>query len=310
MLKWRLAATAVGTIAALAAPVAAASASGSHASGDVAASTKTNALTAMHGEAYAYAKYSAFAGQASRTGKTSLARLFTRTADVELSDHFAEEARIASLVDSDQANLNDAITGETTEATTMYPGFAAQATAEGCTAAADLFTEIAADEAVHAASYTSALASLNDASTTVPEPQVADPVTITASAPACSGQTLANLLEAMHGEAFAQAKYNLYADHAIKTGHPEIAKLFRGTATIELREHFAGEAVLAGLVGTNEANLKAAIAGETYEAKTMYPDFSRQAAAAGDRSAARKFWTIGREEGSHSRAFAAAVHRL
>lgn len=311
MLKWRLTATAVGVIAVMAAPVAAASASGHHASGsDVAASTKANALTAMNGEAFAYAKYSAFAGQAARTGKSSVARLFTRTAKVELSDHFAEEAKVAGLVGSDQANLTDAITGETDEATTMYPGFAAVATAEGCTVAADLFTEIAADEAVHAAAYKTALASLSDASVTVPAPQVVDPVTIMASSPACSGQTQVNLLAAMHGEAFAQAKYNLYADHAARTGHPAIAKLFRGTATVELTEHFAGEAVLAGLVGSNRTNLKTAIAGETYETKTMYPAFSREAAAAGDRAAARMFWTIGREEGAHAHAFAAALHRL
>ncbi len=312
MLKRKLAGVALGVIAVIATPTASASASGPRppVGSEVAASTKANALTAMHGEAFAYAKYNAFAGEAARTGKTSVARLFTRTAKVELGDHFAAEAKVASLVGSDQANLADAIAGETYEATTMYPGFAAQATAEGCTAAADLFTEIAADEAVHAAGYTAALASLNDANVTVPAPQVVDPVTIIRSTPAYSGQTLTNLLDAMHGEAFANAKYNLYADHAAKTGHPAIAKLFRGTAQVELREHFAGEAVLAGLVGSNRTNLKTAITGETYETKTMYPDFAYQAAKAGDRQAARLFWEIGREEGSHAHAFTAALHRV
>lgn len=65
----------------------------------------------------------------------------------------------------------------------------------------------------------------------------------------------------------------------------------------------------AHLVGTNKANLKTAIAGETYEAATMCPDFAAQAAAAGDRAAARKFWKAGRQENSHAHAFAAALRR-
>jgi len=305
MLNWKLAGIALGVIAVIAAPTASASAGS-----DVASSTKANALTAMHGEAFAYAKYSAYAGQAARTGKTTVAKLFTRTAGVELGDHYASEAKVAGLVGSDQANLRDAIKGETYETTIMYPRFAAQAKKDRCTAAAKLFTEIAKDEAGHAAAYKTALRSLSNTNVTVPAPQVVVPVTITRSTPACSGQTLTNLLDAMHGEAFAYAKYNLYADHAQQTGHRSIAKLFRGTAPVELREHFAGEAVLAGLVGSNRANLTDAITGETYEAKTMYPGFAHKAAKAGDRHAARLFSEIANDEAGHAAAFTAARHRL
>lgn len=309
MYTWKHLAIAAGTIALTCASIPVASAAPTHHDRTVAASTKANALTAMHGEAFAYAKYTAFAGQAARTGKRSVAKLFLKTASVELNDHFADEAVIAGLVGSDAANLADAIAGETYEATTMYPAFAATATAEGCTVAADLFTEIAADEAVHAAAYQTALTSLSDASVSVPAPQVADVETIVKSDPACTGQTLTNLLDAMHGEAFAQAKYRLYATHAAKTGHPAIAALFAGTAKVELTEHFAGEGVLAGLVGTNAANLTAAISGETYEATVMYPDFASQAKAVGDRAAAHEFWTAGRQEASHARAFTKALRR-
>lgn len=308
MLHWKpVTATLVG-IAAICAPAATASATPPPAA-EVAASTKANALTAMHGEAFAYAKYTAFAGQAARTGTPSISALFTRTAKVELTEHFADEAVIAGLVGSDAANLTDAIAGETYEATTMYPGYAAQAAADGCTGAAELFTEIAADEADHAAAYTQALASLTDPSVAVPEAPALDPVTVLATAPACSGQTQTNLEDAMHGEAFAHAKYRLFADHAQQSGLPQVAALFGGIAQVELREHLAGEAVLAGLVGTNKANLKTAIAGETYEATTMYPDFAAQARAAGDDAAARVFWKAGRQESSHASAFTAALHR-
>lgn len=308
MLHWKPVTAALIGIAAICAPAAAATAAPLP-SADVAASTTANALTAMHGEAFAYAKYTAFAGEAARNGSPSISALFTRTAKVELTEHFADEAVIAGLVGSDASNLADAIAGETYEATTMYPEFATQAAADGCTVAAELFTEIAADEADHAAAYTQALASLTDPNVAVPAAPAVDPVTILASAPACSGQTQTNLEDAMHVEAFAQATYRLYADHAQQSDLPALAALFRGIAQVELREHLAGEAVLAGLVGTNEANLKAAIAGETYEATTMYPDFAAQARAVGDDEAAQVFWKAGRQESSHASAFTAALQR-
>src|SRR5664280_2468408 len=69
-------------------------------------------------------------------------------------------------------------------------------------------------------------------------------------------------------------------DHiAVGTHHIAVAKLFRGTAQVELQEHFAAEAVLAGWVAGNAANLRDAIAGETYEHTTMYPGFATQATA-------------------------------
>ena len=63
-------------------------------------------------------------------------------------------------------------------------------------------------------------------------------------------------------------------------------------------------------MGTNKVNLKAAIAGESYEAKTMYPSFAAQAKAAGDRAAARVFAKAGRQEAAHAKAFTAALHRV
>ena len=64
-----------------------------------------------------------------------------------MREHFAGEAVLAGLVGTNAANLRDAIKGETYEHTTMYPGFAKQATKDKCPAAAKLFTEIAATRA-------------------------------------------------------------------------------------------------------------------------------------------------------------------
>ena len=150
------------------------------------------------------------------TQHIAVAKLFSGTAQVELQEHFAGEAVLAGLVGTNTANLKESIKGETWEHKTMYPGFAKQATTDGCTAAAALFTEIAADEGGHAAAYKVALQSLTNSKVKVPKPQTVDPVVITASTPACTGQTQVNLLDAMHGEAFAYAKYTAYALQATR----------------------------------------------------------------------------------------------
>lgn len=79
-----------------------------------------------------------------------------------------------------------------------------------------------------------------------------------------SQKTQENLSTAMHGEAFAYAKYMLYAKHAQQNGNEELSKLFQTAANIERFQHFAEEAQLAGLVGNDADNLKDAIKGESY----------------------------------------------
>ena len=66
-----------------------------------------------------------------------------------------------------------------------------------------------------------------------------------------SQKTLENLSTAMHGEAFAYAKYSLYAKMAQENGSPEVADLFEKAANTERFEHFAEEGRLARLVGTD-----------------------------------------------------------
>jgi rubrerythrin len=125
-----------------------------------------------------------------------------------------------------------------------------------------------------------------------------------------SKQTQQNLATAMHGEAFAYVKYMLYAEHARKTGHPEMAALFENTARTERFEHFVEEAKLAGLVGSDEENLRDAIAGESYEVTSMYPEFAAQASDAGDKDAAGQFSEIRKDETKHRDAYKSALERL
>ncbi len=131
-----------------------------------------------------------------------------------------------------------------------------------------------------------------------------------ASAPKLHPQTVKNLDTAMHGEAFAFVKYELFAQHARQSGHPEVGQLFDQAARTERFEHFAEEAKLARLVGSDADNLRDAIHGESYETATMYPEFARRAAAVGDTAAADRFREIGRDEAKHRDAFGAALSRL
>jgi rubrerythrin len=123
-------------------------------------------------------------------------------------------------------------------------------------------------------------------------------------------KTMENLHTAMKGEAFAYASYLLYAEQARKTGHPEIADLFENAAKTERFEHFAEEAELAGLVGTNEQNLQTAIKGESYEATTMYKEFAEQATSVEDHAAAERFEEIRKDEMKHRAMFEGALQKL
>lgn len=129
-------------------------------------------------------------------------------------------------------------------------------------------------------------------------------------APGLTDKTRENLSTAMHGEAFAYAKYLLYAHKAQQNGNRELADLLRRTARTERFEHFAEEAELAGLAGSNAENLKDAIKGESYEVETMYREFAEQAAAAGDTTAAQRFEEIRKDEMKHRDAFTAALAKI
>jgi rubrerythrin len=123
-------------------------------------------------------------------------------------------------------------------------------------------------------------------------------------------KTAENLSNAMHGEAFAYVKYMLYADHARESGNEQLAELFTANANTERFEHFAEEAELAGLVGSDADNLRDAIKGETWEFEHMYADYAAQAREAGDTAVAARFEEIRQDEGRHRDAFQGALDKL
>lgn len=123
-------------------------------------------------------------------------------------------------------------------------------------------------------------------------------------------KTLDNLLTAMHGEAFAYVKYLLFAEQARMNGKKDLADLFEKTAKTERFEHFAEEAQVAGLVGSDTDNLQDALKGESYEVDTMYLEFARSARIAGDTIAAARFEEIRHDEIGHRDAFKIALAKL
>ncbi len=123
-------------------------------------STQKDLMTAMNGEAFAYAKYSAFAEEARVHGHPKIAALFERTANVELKSHFATHAHQYGLVRGTAANLQNAIDGENYETTKMYPEMAARARSVGNTSVASIFAAVGKDEAQHRDQFKAALAAL------------------------------------------------------------------------------------------------------------------------------------------------------
>ncbi|MGW3085266.1 ferritin family protein [Streptomyces sp. NPDC001108] len=242
---------------------------------------------------------------------TAVGKLFRNTAQTELDEHLHEAAALAGTVGSNAANLRQAISGETYEHQVMYRRFAEQASADGDLEAAKLFSEIAADEGRHRDAFRTALTVVTTGHGTIPAPPKADEVSVPAGPPKVkAARTKANLDTALHGEALAHAKYMLFAAHARQTGNTALARLWEGTARVELLEHFAGEAVLAGLVRTTRENLRTAITGEHNEATTVYPEFTKRATAVGDDAAARYWRNTAGDEAGHAAAFQKALNEL
>ncbi len=122
--------------------------------------------------------------------------------------------------------------------------------------------------------------------------------------------TQKDLLAAMKGEAFAYAKYTVFADEARAHGHPNVAALFERTAKTELTAHFATHALQYGLVRDTAANLRNAIDGENYESTSMYPHMATRARSVGDSGVAAIFTAVGKDEAVHRDRFKAALAAL
>ena len=119
--------------------------------------------------------------------------------------------------------------------------------------------------------------------------------------------TITNLESALAGESMAHIKYRYFAKIARAEGYEEVAKHFEHTADQELLHAWGHLELLVGKPSTKEC-LEKAIAGETYEFSTMYPNFEAAAAQEGH-TAVTEFQEQICESREHAEAFAAVLKK-
>jgi len=123
------------------------------------------------------------------------------------------------------------------------------------------------------------------------------------------GKTEDNLAAAFAGESQANRKYLAFAKQADKEGYPQVAKLFRAAAAAETVHAHAHLKTLGGIKGTGD-NLQEAIAGETHEFKSMYPEMIELAKKEGKKAAERSFSYANAVEEVHAGLYQKAFDNL
>jgi rubrerythrin len=109
-----------------------------------------------------------------------------------------------------------------------------------------------------------------------------------------------NLKEAFAGESQANRKYLAFAKKAEEDGFAQVAKLFRATAEAETVHAHAHLRALGGVKSTAE-NLEAAVEGEAFEFRQMYPKFLAEAQQEGMKAAEFSFkYALAVEELHHA----------
>ena len=127
-----------------------------------------------------------------------------------------------------------------------------------------------------------------------------------------------NLKAAFAGESQANRRYLYFAKVADVEGYPDVAGLFRDTAegeTGHAHGHLdylkrVGDPATGQPIGATDANLKAAVAGETYEYTEMYPAMAKTAREEGFGEIAEWFETLAKAEKSHAGRFQKGLDSL
>lgn len=122
-------------------------------------------------------------------------------------------------------------------------------------------------------------------------------------------KTQDNLKAAFAGESQANRKYLAFAKVAEKEGKKNLARLFRAVAEGETVHALNHLNVLGGVDGSAE-NLKAAIAGETYEIEKMYPQFISEAVEEENASAEMSFDKANEVEKKHQEIYSQALEKI
>jgi len=131
-------------------------------------------------------------------------------------------------------------------------------------------------------------------------------------------KTHENLKAAFAGESQANRRYIYFAKMADIEGYPDIASNFRETGegeTGHAHGHLdylkaVGDPATGLPFGETSDNLKAAVAGETYEYTDMYPGMAKTARQEGFAEIADWFETLAKAEKSHAGRFQSLLDKL
>jgi len=131
-------------------------------------------------------------------------------------------------------------------------------------------------------------------------------------------KTEQNLKDTFAGESQANRRYLYFAAKADVEGFNDVSAVFRSTAEGETGhahghlEYLAevGDPASGEPIGDTEQNLKASIAGETYEYTQMYPGFAKTAREEGFAEIADWFETLARAEKSHAGRFSEGLKSI
>ncbi len=131
-------------------------------------------------------------------------------------------------------------------------------------------------------------------------------------------RTEENLKAAFAGESQANRRYLYFAQQADVEGYNDVAALFRSTAEGETGHAFGhleyleqvGDPATGLPIGNTKDNLKAAVAGETYEYTDMYPGMAKTAREEGFDEIADWFETLAKAERSHANRYQKALDEL
>jgi len=121
--------------------------------------------------------------------------------------------------------------------------------------------------------------------------------------------TSENLKNAFAGESQANRRYAAFARKADEEGFPQVAKLFRAAAEAETI-HALNHLKIMGELKETATNLDAALSGETFEFKKMYPKYLKIAKHEGNKLAAWSFDVANKVEQIHASLYAKAIGAL
>ncbi len=116
--------------------------------------------------------------------------------------------------------------------------------------------------------------------------------------PLSGTQTEKNLLAAAAGEAKSHTKYELFSGAAYEEGYATVGDSLWDLSHQE-KEHAEIWYDLLGQIKGTESNIEEAIAGESYETDSLYPEFARVAEEEGFDEIAEKFRMVGKIENNH-----------